>query len=96
MCKKFVILHKLSHTGPTSCYLTFNWLYRTSHNFIVKWRHKNIRMMSVLFKMADINVGVLKGKNGNVGVFKGKNGFIKALAPKSMQEKESNMHLWIG
>ena len=28
-------------------------------------------------------------------VFKGKNGFIKALAPKSMQEKESNMRLWI-
>ena len=53
-------------------------------------------MMAVLFKMADINVGVFKGKNGNVGVFKGKNEFIKALAPKSMQEKESNMHLWIG
>ena len=29
-------------------------------------------------------------------VFKGKDGFIKALAPKCMQEKESNMRLWIG
>ena len=28
-------------------------------------------------------------------VFKGKNGFIKALAPKSMQEKKFNMRLWI-
>ena len=40
-------------------------------------------MMSVLLKMADLNVGV----------FKGKNGFIKVLASKSMQEKESNMRL---
>ena len=29
-------------------------------------------------------------------VLKGKNGFILASAGKSMQEKESNMRLWIG
>ena len=29
-------------------------------------------------------------------VLKGRNGFILALAPKSMQEKESNMRLCIG
>ena len=30
------------------------------HLIIVKRRHKNVRMMSVLFKMADVNVGYLK------------------------------------
>ena len=33
-----------------------------SHNFVVKQCHKNVRMTSVLFKMADINVGYLKIK----------------------------------
>ena len=37
-------------------------------------------MMSVLFKIGDVNVGYLKVKMG----------LIKALLPKSMQEKESN------
>ena len=40
----------------TSCYLTSNWLYRTSRNFVDKRRHKNLRMTSVLIKMADVNV----------------------------------------
>ena len=43
----------------------------------------NLRMPSVYPKMADVNWKV----------FKGKNEFIQALAPKSVQEKESNMRL---
>ena len=34
----------------------YHWFYRTSHNFIVKRRHNNIKMTSVLFKMAGVNV----------------------------------------
>ena len=34
---------------------------RTSRNFVVKRRYKNARMTSVLFKMADVNVGYFKG-----------------------------------
>ena len=33
---------------------------RTSRNFVVKRRYKNARMTSVLFKMADVNVGYFK------------------------------------
>ena len=47
---------------------------------------KNVKMTSVLFKMADVNVEYLKGQIV----------FIKVLEPKSMQQKESNMRLWIG
>ena len=32
----------------------------------------------------------------NAGYFLGKTEFIKTLAPESVQEKESNMSLWIG
>ena len=34
----------------------------TSQNFVVKRHHKNVRMMSVVIKMVDINVGNLKVK----------------------------------
>ena len=38
LCKKFVILHRLSYTGPRL--VTLHWLYRTSRNFVVKQLHK--------------------------------------------------------
>ena len=40
--------------------VTLHLSYRTSHNFVVKRCHKNVRMTSVLFKMTDVNVGYLK------------------------------------
>ena len=43
-------------------------------------------MTSVFFKMADVNAEY----------FKGESEFTQVLAPKSMQEKESNMNLCIG
>ena len=52
-----------------------------SRSLVAKGRH-NIKMMSVFVKMADVNA-----ENFKV------NEFIQALAPKSMQEKESNMCL---
>ena len=36
-----------------------HWLYRTSQNFVIKRRYKNVRMMSVLFKMANVNAGYM-------------------------------------
>ena len=42
--------------------VTEHWLYRTPHYFVVKRCHKNVRMTSVSFKMADLNAGYLKVK----------------------------------
>ena len=42
--------------------VTQHWLYSTSCNFVAKQRHKNVRMTSVLFKMADVHARYLKVK----------------------------------
>ena len=55
----------LSYTSNLTqglCLVTSHWLYRTSQNFLVKQRHKNVRMTSVLIKMEDVKVGYLKVK----------------------------------
>ena len=48
----------LSHPSDLSqgpwLLVSLHWLYRTSRNFVVKRRHKNVRMTSYLFKMADV------------------------------------------
>ena len=51
-----VILHRSPRL------VTKYWLYRTSRNFVVKRRHKNVNMTSALIKMADINVRYFKVK----------------------------------
>ena len=64
--EKSVVLPCVRNLLSYTSYLTQGprlvWLYRTSRNFVVKRRHKNVRMMSVLIKMADVNVGYLKVK----------------------------------
>ena len=57
------LLFYASYLTYDSCLVTKHWLYRTSRNFVVKRRHKNVRMTSVLIKMADVNVGYFKKKN---------------------------------
>ena len=70
--------------------MTFNgypailhWLYSTSLNFVAKLRHNNVKLTSVFF-----HDGGRKCR-----VFYGKTVFIEALAPKRMQENESNTSL---
>ena len=53
--------------------VTYHWLYRTSRNFVFKQCHKNVRMTSVLFKMADVNAGYLLFKALAAKVSKKKN-----------------------
>ena len=55
MCKKFVILHRVQ-------VLLLNIGCIGPRNFIVKRRHKNVRMTSVLIKIADVIIGYLKVK----------------------------------
>ena len=46
-------------------------------------------------KKSQNDISFNHGGGSKCRVFKSKNGFIKALTPKSMQEKESTMLLWI-
>ena len=82
LCKKSVILHKLSYTGPTLL------------NIGCIGRHVSSSLSDVTKRQNDVSF--IQDGGHKCSVFKGKNRFILAPAPKSMQEKESNMRLWIG